>query len=114
MENYIIYLLEEAVKNSVPTEQRINVIFDLTGFSFQCMDYEAVKLLVSILQTQYPEILGIAYVVNAPWVFNACWAIIRLWLDPVTQAKVSFVDDDHIREIMSYTDVPGDFANIEE
>ena len=114
LENYIIYLLEEAVKKSVPTEQRINVIFDLTGFSFQCMDYEAVKLLVSILQTQYPEILGIAYVVNAPWVFNACWAIIRLWLDPVTQAKVSFVDDDHIREIMSYTNVPSEFATIEE
>jgi hypothetical protein len=100
IENYIIYNLEWALKQSDPTEHRIIVIFDLSGFSFQCMDYEALKLLIDILQTQYPEILGVAYVVNAPWVFNACWSIIGLWLDPVTKAKVSFVDDAHIREIM--------------
>ena len=106
IENYIIYNLESALKQSDPTEHRIIVIFDLSGFSFSCMDYEALKLLIDILQTQYPEILGVAYVVNAPWVFNACWSIISLWLDPVTKAKVSFVNDDHIREIMTGSEIP--------
>lgn len=50
-----------------------------------------------------------AYVVNAPFLFWACWAIIRPWLDPVTAAKASFVkkeelvdviDDIHIHEQM--------------
>lgn len=106
IENYIIYSLEAALKQSVPTEHRIIVIFDLSGFSYSCMDYDAVKLLIDILQTQYPEILGVAYVVNAPWVFNACWAIISMWLDPVTKAKVSFVNEKHIREIMDGSEVP--------
>lgn len=106
LENLIIYSLEKALKMSVPNEQRIIVIFDLSGFSMQCMDYEAVRLLVDILQTQYPEILGVAYVVNAPWVFNACWSIIKLWLDPVTTEKVSFVDEAHIREMMRDSEIP--------
>lgn len=106
IEKYIIYNLEEALKQSVPNEQRIIVIFDLSGFSFQCMDYEALKLLIDILQTQYPEILGVAYVVNAPWIFNACWSVISLWLDPVTKAKVSFVNEAHIREIMEGSEIP--------
>jgi hypothetical protein len=106
IENLIIYNLEEALKNSDPTEHRIIVIFDLSGFSFQCMDYEAVKLLVDILQTHYPEILSVAYVVNAPWVFNACWAIISLWLDPVTKEKIRFVNQDHIHEIMEGSEIP--------
>lgn len=68
IENYIIYNLEMAIKKAVPNQHRILVIFDLSGFSLKCMDYEALKLLIDILQTQYPEILGVAYVVNAPWV----------------------------------------------
>lgn len=106
IESYIIYNLETALKQAVPNEQRIIVIFDLSGFSLQCMDYEALKLLIDILQTQYPEILGVAYVVNAPWIFNACWSVISMWLDPVTKAKVSFVDETHIREIMSGSEIP--------
>jgi hypothetical protein len=105
-----VYALEVALKKSVPTQQRIIVVFDLSGFSLQCMDYEAVKVLVEIFQTQYPDILGVAYIVNAPWLFNACWSIIRLWLDPVTQSKVNFVDANHIKEIIDEKDIPEGFG----
>ncbi len=108
-----MYALELALKRSVPTKQRVIVIFDLSGFSLQCMDYEAVKLLVDIFQTHYPDILGVAYIVNAPWIFNACWAVIRLWLDPVTQAKINFVKAEYIYEVLDAGDVPEGFGKYE-
>jgi hypothetical protein len=49
-------------------------------------------------------------VVNAPWIFNACWAIIRVWLDPVTQEKVKFVYDSEIRELIDKNNIPDGFA----
>ena len=37
------------------------------------MDYDVVKLLIDILQFNYPETLLTAYVMNAPFLFWACW-----------------------------------------
>lgn len=57
-------------------------------------------------------VINVSYnsVVNAPWIFNACWAIIRVWLDPVTQEKVKFVYDSEIRELLDKNDLPDGFA----
>ena len=93
------------------------------------MDYEVVKLLIDILQFNYPETLLTAYVMNAPFLFWACWvqddliliilllniiyhsfflffyfifsqAIIKLWLDPVTAKKVSFIKGHELKGII--------------
>ena len=37
----------------------------------------------------YPESVWRIYVVNTPFVFRACWAIVRPWIHPITQAKVN-------------------------
>ena len=55
------------------------------------MDYDAVKLIVNILQYNYPETLSVGLILNAPMLFSACWAVIKPWLDPVTAAKCVFV-----------------------
>ena len=39
-------------------------MFDLKDFSYKNMDFEAVKLLVTILQTHYEEILKHALIIN--------------------------------------------------
>jgi hypothetical protein len=39
-------------------------VFDLKDFSYKNMDFEAVKLLVTILQTHYEEILKHALIIN--------------------------------------------------
>jgi hypothetical protein len=91
MKNCFIYLMEETVRRADPEEESFCIIFDMSAFSMRCMDYEAVRLLVDILQLNYPDTLGKALVVNAPFIFSACWAIIKMWLDPVTAAKVEFI-----------------------
>lgn len=91
MKLLIIYILELVLSKSIPTEQRIMICFDLSGFKLSCMDYDIVKLLISILEFNYPETLSSALIINAPFIFYACWAVIRPWLDPITASKVAFI-----------------------
>lgn len=69
----IIYYLEESVRKSKPEEEQICLVFDMYYFGMSCMDYEVVKMLISILQYNYPDVLGQAYIVGAPFIFSACW-----------------------------------------
>lgn len=104
MKKFIIYNIEQSQKLANPEDETIAIVFDLTSFTFQCMDYEVIKLLIGILQTHYPETLGQAFIVNAPFIFYACWAIIKPWLDPVTAAKVTFISSaqlsDHVEDAL--------------
>jgi len=43
------------------------------------MDYGFVKQLIWLLSRRYPERLGKCLIVNAPFLFTGCWALIRLW-----------------------------------
>lgn len=109
LHRYIIATIEDSINSANPNEQRIVMVFDLAGFTFDCMDYEAVKLLISVLGYNYPESLEVVHIINEPWIFKACWTIIRGWLDPVTAAKVNFIPQsslsEHIDESATPTDI---------
>lgn len=45
---------------------------------------------MNILQSHYPERLGLAIVTQAPTVFKMLWTAIGPFLDPVTKEKVRF------------------------
>lgn len=101
----IIYTLETVLKNARPDDERMCIVFDLSGFGMYCMDYEAVKLLISILQFNYPETLSVAYIVNSPMLFTACWAVIKPWLDPVTAAKCRFAKVAQLEEFITIENI---------
>ncbi len=104
----IIHTLETILKKAKPEEERIMICFDLSGFSYSCMDYEVVKLLVDILQYNYPDTLQGALIINSPFIFSACWAIIRPWLDPVTAAKAQFVNKEQLKDYFPIETIPMD------
>jgi len=70
---------------------RATIVFDMNNFGMSNMDYHLVKYLADTLQAHYPEVLAHIYVVDAPWIFQACWALIKGWIDPVTASKIVFV-----------------------
>lgn len=86
-----IYVLESLRKMSKPEEERFVVCLDLGKFTLRCMDYEVVKQQIHILQSHYPDTLESCYIIDSPFIFAACWRIIRPWLDPVTANKVQFI-----------------------
>ena len=92
MKNFIVYNLEKLMEISNPDTQKISMIFDMGGFGFKCMDYETVQILIATLQKNYPEVLNVVLIVNSPFIFWACWAVIKPWIDPITQKKIEFID----------------------
>eukprot|EP01038_Epipyxis_sp_PR26KG_P012869 gene12869-17245_t len=97
----IIAMLEQALKLTNPIEERLVICFYLNDFSMNCMDFEVVKLLIDILQYNYPETLSVALIVNSPWVFSGCWQIIKPWLDPVTASKAIFVNQNQLKSYIN-------------
>lgn len=108
IEKSIIHTLDKALLLTVPTEEKLVVCFDLAKFTFKNMDYEAVKILVCILDKNYQEVLKHGLIINAPYIFSACWAIIKPWLDPVTAAKIKFISYDELRKYIAVEDISSD------
>lgn len=78
------------------------VILDLNGFSMKNLDYDLIKFLINLLENHYPECLGIALVINAPFLFSSSWNLIKHWFDPVVQNKIQFLKDSN--ELTKYID----------
>jgi hypothetical protein len=108
---FIISTINSSLEQSVSSEEQIVIVFDLTNFGLSCMDYEAVKILISILAHNYPEILSTVHIVNHPWLFNACWAVIRPWIDPVTAEKVNFTSVADLAGFIEADLIPEDLGN---
>jgi hypothetical protein len=65
----------------------------MNGFSLKNMDYQHLQFLINLLQNYYPESFSLGLIINAPWIFNGCWYIIKPWLDPVVQNKIHFINN---------------------
>lgn len=46
--------------------------------------------MLNIIQSHYPERLGLALILNVPWILNAFFKLISPFIDPVTRAKMRF------------------------
>lgn len=74
-------------------------IFDLLNGSVrkmagrQCMNL--LKMSAALGQNYYPETMGTAYVVNAPFVFSALFAIIKGFLNERTRSKIRIMGSNY-------------------
>ncbi|KAJ2962827.1 hypothetical protein NQZ79_g2138 [Umbelopsis isabellina] len=50
------------------------------------------KQFLDILGNHYPERLGVAFLVHTPWFFWTTFKLLSPFIDPVTRAKIRFVD----------------------
>ncbi|RKP03436.1 hypothetical protein CXG81DRAFT_17058 [Caulochytrium protostelioides] len=86
-------------------------VFDMTGFSMMTnFDMGFIRFFVKCLEGYYPECLSTALIVNAPWVFNSCWAIIKPLLDPVVSSKVKFIKKEQVLEYIDADQLPSSFV----
>lgn len=99
------------VRNHDARSRDLNVltkfIIYILGFSLSNMDYGFVKQLIWLLSRRYPERLGKCLIVNSPFIFTGCWALIRLWLHEVTSSKIVFIKSkDHLAEYIPLNVLP--------
>jgi len=48
--------------------------------------------------------LGQLYIVNAPYVFSACWTIVKGWLDEKTRKKITVMSNGHEKVLLEHVD----------
>ncbi|CAF0907366.1 unnamed protein product [Rotaria sordida] len=101
-EKFTVFSMETGRKLLKPPSDSVTVVFDLHGFGLKNMDYQHLKFLTRLLQDYYPESFALGLVVNAPWIFNGCWYIIKRWLDPVVESKIHFLNN--INDLTRYID----------
>uniref|UniRef100_A0A6B2LEG1 CRAL-TRIO domain-containing protein n=1 Tax=Arcella intermedia TaxID=1963864 RepID=A0A6B2LEG1_9EUKA len=102
-QKFVLFMMEEGLRRASQilesTENRekfpnikATLVFDMKGFSMANMDFPIVKFLAETLQAHYPDVLAHTYIVDSPWIFSTCWAMIKGWLDPVVVSKIEFLD----------------------
>ncbi|KAL3614709.1 hypothetical protein CASFOL_041466 [Castilleja foliolosa] len=85
-------------------------ILDMTGLKISALNQ--IKLL-SVISTiddlNYPEKTETYYIVNAPYIFSACWKVVRPLLQERTRKKVKVLSGsgrDELLKIMDYESLP--------
>ncbi|KAL4402211.1 hypothetical protein ACI68E_001863 [Malassezia pachydermatis] len=69
---------------------KVVIVFDLTGFGMKNMDWHSLTTIMSILEAYYPETLSKLYIHAAPWIFQGIWKALSPMLDPNVRAKIDF------------------------
>jgi len=89
------YLVESHIEEGT-------VVLDMGNVTLKNLDYQHIKFMINTMQNYYPECLGLALVVNAPWTFNTIWNVIRPWLDPIVESKIHFIKNS--KDLIQYID----------
>lgn len=90
---WTMYVVERAIRQMGPNQEKLNLLIDFEGFSRKNSPPMWVsKEILANLSNHYPERLGRAYFVSTPMIFSFFWNIIKQFVDPVTKAKVMFVN----------------------
>lgn len=89
----LVYTMEKAIRLMKPGNETWVWIIDLSEYSMSnSAPMSVTKKLLHILATCYPERLYKCFLVDAPWIFSTLWKIVSPCLDPVTKAKIHWVE----------------------
>ena len=91
------YLASRAAEQGVRTYKVVNVV-DLSGFGSAHLKSKLkdwFKRYAGCFGHHYPETMLRTYIIHAPMIFSALWAAVRIFLHPVTAAKISVSSRGH-------------------
>jgi hypothetical protein len=98
LHRYVIHMLDEMVARSlraspntgVPSHQ-FSVILDADGLGWSSFDADILKFILKMLSGNYPERLGLLYILNDGFMFRMLWKVIEPFLDSRTSKKIRFL-----------------------
>jgi hypothetical protein len=86
--------------------QSVN-IFDCGGFHLGLWSKKSIamlKITMNVGTDLNPECMGRTFVIKAPFVFTACWSLIKGWLDEKIKKKVVILGHNFINQLLEYID----------
>ncbi|KAF7110899.1 hypothetical protein CFC21_110967 [Triticum aestivum] len=108
-EKLCAFLVEKALRNLPMGTDNILGIFDLRGFGVENGDLQFLKFLIDVFYYYYPKRLGEVLFVDAPFVFQPMWQLVKPLLKQYA-SLVRFCDAETVRkEYFTEETVPPDF-----
>ncbi|RLM84580.1 motile sperm domain-containing protein 2 [Panicum miliaceum] len=108
-EKLCAYLVEKAINRLPSGAENILGIFDLRGFRVENGDLQFLKFLIDVFYYYYPKRLGQVLFVDAPFVFQPMWQVVKPLLKSYA-SLVRFCDSETVRkEYFTEETVPPDF-----
>ncbi|KAK3814073.1 MAG: CRAL-TRIO domain-containing protein [Benniella sp.] len=90
---HVVFHLEVAIAIMPPNVQSLCIVIDFAGASMtKTPGVSIAREILHVLGSHYPERLGKGYIIHAPWFFFPTYKLISPFIDPVTKAKINFVD----------------------
>ncbi|KAJ1981299.1 hypothetical protein H4R35_000772 [Dimargaris xerosporica] len=94
---HLVFTLERAVQilpqTPDETPESLTLVIDCEGWSMSnSVPLGTARETLHILGAHYPERLGVALILNAPWLFWTFFKLVSPFIDPVTRKKIQFVD----------------------
>ncbi|KAF5199935.1 Motile sperm domain-containing protein [Thalictrum thalictroides] len=86
-QKFCAFLIEKALKRLPNEEGEILGIFDLRGFGVENADLEFLKFMFDVFYCYYPRRLGQVLYVDAPFVFQPLWQLVK----PLLKSYASLV-----------------------
>ncbi|CAH8530652.1 unnamed protein product [Dicrocoelium dendriticum] len=105
MEYILRVVLPEASENTNQEISQLSVITDMQGLGFKHMSPSWLSILsesVATMESNYPEILGICFVVNAPPLFSKLYGFLRPMLSKATQEKIHVLDSNYQETLLRH------------
>ncbi|KAJ0989704.1 hypothetical protein J5N97_008060 [Dioscorea zingiberensis] len=85
-------------------------VLDMTGLKLSALGQIKLLTIISTVDDlNYPEKTDVYYIVNAPYIFSACWRVVRPLLQERTRKKVQVLHGsgrDELLKIMDYASLP--------
>ncbi|KAK6154585.1 hypothetical protein DH2020_008833 [Rehmannia glutinosa] len=85
-------------------------VLDMTGLKLSALNQiKLLTIISSIDDLNYPEKTQTYYIVNVPYVFSACWKVVKPLLQERTRSKVDVLSgsgQDDLLKIMDYSSLP--------
>ncbi|KAJ4961167.1 hypothetical protein NE237_021077 [Protea cynaroides] len=86
-EKLCVFLIEKALSKLPDGKEQILGIFDLQGFGSENADLKFLKFLINVFYYYYPKRLGEVLFVDAPFVFQPLWQLVK----PLIKSYASLV-----------------------
>lgn len=97
-------ILGECSKNANTLIDTCTTIIDLKDVSLMKLFIgkikDFVKISIGITQDYYPEMMHKLYIINSGFFFKGVWAIVKPWIDPVTQKKIVIISGSGKKELL--------------
>ncbi|XP_077222582.1 phosphatidylinositol/phosphatidylcholine transfer protein SFH9-like [Tasmannia lanceolata] len=85
-------------------------VLDMTGLKFSALSQIKLLTIISTIDDMnYPEKTDTYYIVNAPYIFSACWKVVKPLLQERTRRKVQVLQGcgrDELLKMMDYASLP--------